>query len=84
MPLMPTADSTPYRWQDHVITPGRAAANLMATLVVVTLCAGLMVATAGASPSQPPRAHIAISEYTPSLAQLAKRPARPHTTQSLL
>ena len=84
MLLMPNVDPTPYRWQDHVISPGRAAANLMATLVVLTLGAGLMVATAGASPSQPPRAHIAISESTPSLAQLAKRPARPHTTESLL
>jgi hypothetical protein len=81
---MPTTDSTPYRWQDHVITPGRAAANLVASLVVLTLGAGLMVATAGASPSQPPSAHVAVSECTPSLAQLAKRPARPHTTQSLL
>jgi|HubBroStandDraft_5_1064220.scaffolds.fasta_scaffold526937_2 hypothetical protein len=84
MLLMPNVASSSYRWQDHVITPGRAAANLVATLVVLTLGAGLMVATAGASPSQPSHPHVAVSECTPSLAQLAKRPARPHTTQSLL
>jgi hypothetical protein len=84
MLLMPNVASSSYRWQDHVISPGRAAASLIATLVVVTLGAGLMVATAGAEPAQPSRAHVAISECTPSLAQLAKRPARPHTTESLL
>jgi hypothetical protein len=75
----------PYRWQDHVITPGRAAANLMATLVVLAVGAGLTLACTGASdPPRPPAAHAVATERTPSLSQLAKRPALPRTAPDLL
>ena len=78
-------DPTPYRWQDHVITPGRAAANLMATLAVLVVGAALTLACTGSSdPPRPPAAHVAVSERTPSLSQLAKRPALPRRAPDLL
>ncbi len=75
-----------YRWQDHVITPQRAAANLMATaLVVLAVGAGVLFAVVGAAvPPPPPTAHVAVTERTPPLSQLAKRPAKLHTTRDLL
>jgi hypothetical protein len=69
----------PYRWQDHVITPRRAAMNLVAS--------ALMVATIGAAilharhDHKNPAQLAAVpfrTEYTPSLAHLAKRPALSH------
>jgi hypothetical protein len=81
-------DPPPYRWQDHVITPRRAAGSLMATLAVVAAGAVLMIATAGAAdrPCLPhtPARHAVVSERTPPLSQLAKRPALPHGTRDLL
>lgn len=85
IPSMLNDDRTPYRWQDHVITPGRAATNLMATLVVLVVGAALTLACTGATdPPHPPPAHVAVSERTPPLSQLAKRPALPRTAPDLL
>jgi hypothetical protein len=79
-------DRISYSWQDHVISPQRAAANLMATaLVVLAVGASVMFAAVGAiPPPRPPTAHAAVTERTPPLSQLAKRPARPHATRDLL
>jgi len=76
-------DPNRYRWQDHVITPRRAAANLLATALVVFVV-GAAVAFTHAGPSRLPTAHVAVSECTPPLSQLAKRPAKLHTTRDLL
>lgn len=75
----------PYRWQDHVITPQRTAANLMATVLIVLVLSavGLFKAVCAVDPPSP-IAHVAISECTPPLSQLAKRPARHHSTQDLM
>jgi hypothetical protein len=64
-------DRTPYRWQDHMVTPRRATLNLIATALIVALVgtAGLF---GGRSPDTP--THVAIAtERPPSLAQLVKR-----------
>jgi hypothetical protein len=80
-------DPPPYRWQDHVITPCRAAGSLLATLVVLAAGAVLVAATAGAAdrPRLPHSLaqHAAVSERTPPLSQLARQPAVPHTTRDL-
>jgi hypothetical protein len=71
-------DQTPYRWQDHVISPQRAAANLAATALIV-----LAVAAVGwlGPPGPATTPHVAVaSEWTPPLAQIAKRPATPRPT----
>jgi hypothetical protein len=72
-----------YRWQDHVITPQRTAANLMVTaLVVLAVGAGVLFAgSGGAAPPRPLTAHAVGTERTPPLSELARRPAPPHTTQ---
>jgi len=75
-------DPTPYRWQDHVITPRRAALNLIATalIVAVVAIAGLLV---GPGPDTPP--HVAAAtEQTPPLPQLVKRPASMHAPPAVL
>jgi hypothetical protein len=75
-------DPAPYRWQDHVITPRRAAANLMATAALL-LAFGSALAFASvhgtADPPDRPVAHAATSEGTPPLCQLVKRPRPPNT-----
>ena len=75
-------EPAPYRWQDHVVTPRRAAANLVVTAAVF-LAFGSVLTFARvhgtASPPDPPGAHAAISERTPPLCQLVKRPAPPNT-----
>lgn len=78
-------DLSPYRWQDHVVSPQRAAANLMATaLIVLALGGGALFTVACMSdPPAPPVAHIA-TERTPPLSQLAKRPAGARSPQDLM
>jgi hypothetical protein len=78
-------DRSPYRWQDHVVSPQRAATNLMATvLIVLALSAGALFTVAcTADPPPPTVAHIA-TERTPPLSQLAKRPARARSPQDLM
>ncbi|MBN9087981.1 MAG: hypothetical protein J0J01_13810 [Reyranella sp.] len=75
----------PYRWQDHVVTPQRAASNLMATaLIVLVLGAAVLFAVVGAAdpPPPPPPAGVHVAtERTPPRLQLAKLPARPHPTR---
>jgi hypothetical protein len=75
-------EPAPYRWQDHVITPRRAAADLMATAAVfLTFGAALTFACVHgpADPPDPPMARAAVSEHTPPLCQLVKRPeVSPH------
>jgi hypothetical protein len=68
----------PYRWQDHVVTPRRAAASLMATLFVV-----LVVGAAAALAYSPrgPAAHAVAAARMPSLSQQARQPAPPHGTE---
>jgi hypothetical protein len=57
----------------------------MATLVVLAAGAALTLACTGASdPPRPPAAHAVATERTPSLSQLAKRPALPRTAPDLL
>ena len=70
-----------YRWQDHVITPQRTAANFVVTaLVVLAVGAGVLFAGSGAAaPPRPPTAHAVDAERTPPLPELARRPALPHT-----
>jgi hypothetical protein len=68
-----------YRWQDHVITPKRAALNLLATALIVAIvsAAGLR---AGRDPDPSPATNVAATtERTPSLAHLAKRPVSTHS-----
>ena len=66
----------PYRWQDHVIPPRRAALNLLATALVVAVVAIAALAV-GRGPDTPP--HVAAAtERTPPLPTLVKRPALPH------
>jgi hypothetical protein len=74
-------DPNPYRWQDHVITPRRAAANLMATvLIVLAVTAAAMLA----DPPHPATAHTVAANRMPSLSQHTKQPAPPRGTGSLL
>jgi hypothetical protein len=74
---MLTDASPPYRWQDHVITPKRAASSLKATALIVAAIAVAAVSFDGHEPAPP--AHAAMTtEHTPSLAHLAKRPVSPH------
>jgi hypothetical protein len=70
---------TSYRWQDHVVTPRRAALNLLATAVIVAL-----VGAAGFAGHDPaPAAHVRIAtEQASSLAQSVKRPALLHPSPS--
>jgi hypothetical protein len=66
---------TSYRWQDHVITPRRAAHNLVATALIVAA-----VGAAGFAGHDPaPVAHAPIAtEQASSLAQIVKRPVPSH------
>ena len=74
-------EPAPYRWQDHVISPRRAAANLMATAAVVLTFGGALafacVRGPTADPPDPQVARAAVSERTPPLCQLVKRPGAP-------
>ena len=74
-------EPAPYRWQDHVISPHRAAANLMATAAVVLVFGGALafagIRGASDGPPDPLMAHAAVSERTPPLCQLVKRPGAP-------
>jgi hypothetical protein len=75
-------DHPPYRWQDRVITAQRAAANLAATALIM-----LAIAIAGLLGSRTPATTPGIavaSERTPSLAEIAKRPAVPHAAPEAL
>jgi hypothetical protein len=76
------SDSAPYRWQDHVITPRRAAANLMVTAALLLAFGSALAFACVHGPTNPPDlpvAHAAVSEGTPPLCQLVKRPQPPHT-----
>lgn len=66
---------TSYRWQDHVITPRRAALNLLATALILAV-----VGAAGFAGHDPtPVAHAPIAtEQASSLAQMVKRPVLSH------
>jgi hypothetical protein len=81
MPYHAPTPSGSYRWQDHVITPRRAAANLLATLAIaVAVSAAVLLA----GPPHPATAHAVAAEYTPPLSQLAKPPPLPRTTGAIL
>jgi hypothetical protein len=69
-------DRTPYRWQDHVITPQRAIANLLASMLVLAVIGGALLAEHAPHPQSVIAAHA--TEWTPPLAQTAKRTA-PHS-----
>lgn len=73
-------DPAPYRWQDHVITPHRARASLLAT-AAVALAFGAALTFAcvrgAADPPAPATAHAAVSEHKPPLCQLVRRPGAP-------
>ena len=73
-----------YRWQDHVITPKRAALNLLATVLIVAA-----VSAAGLQAGRDPDPSLATSvaaatERTPSLAHLVRRHASPHARTNTL
>jgi len=81
-------DLTPYRWEDHVVTPRRAAANLVASvlIMVVAVFAGPdrtdMPSGSVASPvaAPVPRA----TERAPCLALIARPPMPPHRARQHL
>jgi hypothetical protein len=88
---MLNVDPSPYRWQDHVIPPHRTMASLVATAVVILAVggAGLLFASSrgAADASPPPARHATVTERTPPLCQLARRPGQPphtHTKSSPL
>ena len=68
---MLTDTPPPYRWQDRVIPPRRAARNLKATALIVAILVIAAVLLGGHDSSSPPRAALA-TEQTPSLAHLVK------------
>lgn len=75
----------PYRWQDYVITPQRAVANLMATaLIVLAVGAAAMFPVVRSTAASVPGADVAATERTPRLVQLAKRPIRPRAIETRL
>lgn len=73
---MLTDTPPPYRWQDRVIPPRRAARNLKATALIVAVLVVAAVLSGGHASSSPPHAALA-TEETPSLAHLVKPPATP-------
>jgi hypothetical protein len=81
IPSMPYSDPDPYRWQDHVVTPRRAAAGLLATALVI-LFVGAAAILAGPSPDQ--AAPAAVTERAPPSPQQAKGPVRPRVNGHLL
>ena len=75
-------DRTPYRWQDHVVTPRQATLNLIATALIVVVVGTAGLFSAG-SPSITARVAHA-TERLPSLAHVVKRPASAHPKPSAL
>jgi hypothetical protein len=66
-------DLTPYRWQDHVITPQRSAANLVATVLIMIVIGGAVVFGAP-DPTRAPSGPVAhATEREPCLALIARR-----------
>jgi hypothetical protein len=61
-------DRTPYRWQDHVITPRHTLANLVASALVLAVMGGAALAE-----HHPPPA-IAAQATQSAPTQTAKRP----------
>jgi hypothetical protein len=75
---------TSYRWQDYVITPRRAALNLLATAMIVA-AVGAAGLHGGHDPDPAPATNIAAAtESTPPLAHLVKRPAPAHSRPAQL
>jgi hypothetical protein len=70
-----------YRWQDHVITTQRTTADLVATALIILAVGGGVVA--GTAMPRPPLA-AAVTEWTPSLSQMARRPITPRAAADCL
>ena len=68
---MLTHDRTPYRWQDHVVTPRRATLNLIATALIVAV-AGSAALLGGRGPDIVTSV-AAATDRPSSLAQIVKR-----------
>jgi hypothetical protein len=68
---MLTDTPPPYRWQDRVIPPRRAARNLKATALIVAVLVIAAVLLDGHASSSPTHA-VRATEQTPSLARLVK------------
>ena len=66
-------DRTPYRWQDHVITPQRALTNLLVSALVLGVIGGASLAD-HSLPTRPVMTAQA-TEWTPPLAQTVKHPS---------
>jgi hypothetical protein len=73
---MLTDNPPPYRWQDRVIPPRRAARNLKATALIVAVLVVAAVLSGGHASSSPTDAARA-TEQTPSLAHLVKPATTP-------
>ncbi len=78
-----TGNPIPYSWQDHVVTPQRAAANLVATALIVLLVGAAVMFAVVCSTKPAPGAQVA-TERTPPLVQLAKRPTWPRAAGASL
>jgi hypothetical protein len=77
-----------YRWQDFVISPRRAAADLIGSALVLALLAG--AALAGGGPQRDHSDHAttvktaSMAEQAPTLAKSAKRRVIPRRTEDWL
>jgi hypothetical protein len=72
-----------YRWQDHVISPKRAALNLLATALIVAAVTAAGLHGGRSDPAAATNVATA-TERTPSLAHLVKRNAAPHSRAAAL
>jgi hypothetical protein len=78
-------DHEPYRWQDRVIEPRRAAFDLAAAVLVVILLVGGM---AFSDDEHPPAVRVVeqaavaaiVAEHTPPLPEVTKRVVYPRYT----
>jgi hypothetical protein len=80
---MLTDASLPYRWQDHVITPKRAASSLKATALIVAVIV-IAADLFGAHAAEPPTHAARATEQTPPLAHLAKPVVSPNPRSASL
>ena len=66
-------DLTPYRWQDHVITPQSSAVNLVASALIM-IVVGSAVVFAGPDRTDPPSGAVAGAATTPAARATEREP----------